>query len=61
MSRFFRISSRTDMHMDLFRLKDKEGDTAWDLLSPNDTKIKSLIRKAEAEAAVSLDDVASGA
>lgn len=49
------------MHMDLFRLKDKEGDTAWDLLSPNDTKIKSLIRKAEAEAAVSLDDVASGA
>lgn len=42
------------------RIKDKAGDTVWDLLSVNDTKIKALIRKAEAEAAVSMDDVASG-
>jgi hypothetical protein len=43
------------------RIKDKNGDTALDTLSENDTEIRALIRKAQAQASVSQDDVASGA
>ncbi|KAJ7894547.1 ankyrin repeat-containing domain protein [Mycena leptocephala] len=41
------------------RIKDKNGDTALDTLSENDTEIRALIRKAQAQASVSQDDVAS--
>lgn len=41
-------------------IKDKNGDVALDLVPKDDTKLRALIRKAQAEASVSLDDVASG-
>ncbi|KAJ7650012.1 ankyrin repeat-containing domain protein [Roridomyces roridus] len=43
------------------RIKDKNGETVLDLLSNNeaDTEIRALIRKSQAQASVSLDDVAS--
>ncbi|KAJ7650009.1 hypothetical protein FB45DRAFT_732444, partial [Roridomyces roridus] len=42
------------------RIKDKNGETVLDLLSSNeaDTEIRVLIRKSQAQASVSLDDVA---
>jgi ankyrin repeat protein len=40
-------------------IKDKNGDTVLDLLRANDTEIRALIRKAQADAAVSRDDIAS--
>lgn len=43
------------------RIKDKEGDTALDLVPASDTKILALIRKSRAQASFSADDVASGA
>lgn len=42
------------------RIKDKNGDTALDLIPEGDTKIEALFRKARVEASVSKDDVASG-
>ncbi|KAJ7146426.1 ankyrin repeat-containing domain protein [Mycena epipterygia] len=41
------------------RIKDKNGETVSDLLSEDDTDIRALIRKAQAQASVSHDDVAS--
>ncbi|KDQ62971.1 hypothetical protein JAAARDRAFT_28959 [Jaapia argillacea MUCL 33604] len=41
------------------KIKDKNGDTALDLLRPGDEKIRAMIRKAQAEASVSWADVAS--
>lgn len=38
-------------------IKDKNGDTALDLVHSSDDEIKRLIRKSRAEAALSLDDV----
>ncbi|THH13493.1 hypothetical protein EW146_g6722 [Bondarzewia mesenterica] len=40
-------------------IKDKNGDTPLDLLSSDDKEVRALIRKAQAQASVSLDDVAS--
>ncbi|CAK5275681.1 unnamed protein product [Mycena citricolor] len=40
------------------RIKDKNGDTASDLVPDDDTEVQTLIRKARAQASVSLDDVA---
>lgn len=42
------------------RIKDKNGDTALDLVHSSDDEIKRLIRKSRAEAALSLDDVTNG-
>ncbi|KAJ6541653.1 ankyrin repeat-containing domain protein [Mycena capillaripes] len=41
------------------RIKDKNGDTALDNIPGDDTEIRALIRKAQAQASVSQDDVAS--
>ncbi|KAJ7726364.1 ankyrin repeat-containing domain protein [Mycena metata] len=41
------------------RIKDKNGETALDLLSNADTEIRALIRKSQAQASVTQDDVAS--
>ncbi|KAJ7511793.1 ankyrin repeat-containing domain protein [Mycena galericulata] len=43
------------------RIKDKNGDTVLDLLSADDAdvEIRTLIRKSQAQASVSQDDVAS--
>jgi len=40
-------------------IKNKFGDTVTDLLNPEDTDIRQLIRRAQAEATISKDDVAS--
>ncbi|EPQ60072.1 ankyrin [Gloeophyllum trabeum ATCC 11539] len=40
-------------------IKDKNGDTAADLLKPEDTEIRALFRKAQAQKSVSRDDIAS--
>lgn len=42
------------------RIKDKEGDTALDLVPTSDAKIQALIGKSRAQASFSADDVASG-
>ncbi|CCM01449.1 uncharacterized protein FIBRA_03501 [Fibroporia radiculosa] len=39
-------------------IKNKHGQTALSLLGPNDTEIRTLMRKAQAEANVSRDDIA---
>ena len=43
-----------------YSIKDKNGDTPFDL-AEDDKVIAALIRKARAQASVSMDDVASGA
>ncbi|KAH9897668.1 ankyrin [Cubamyces lactineus] len=40
------------------RIKDKNGETALDLVPPEDTEIRALLRKAQAQASISHDDVA---
>ena len=40
------------------RIKDKEGDTALDLLQPGDDELRRLIRKSQAENSVSKGDIA---
>ena len=42
-------------------MKDKNGETPYDLVNPADTAVMKLMRKARAQASVSRDDVASGA
>ncbi len=44
-----------------FRIKDKNGETVFDLVSPEDTEIRTLLRKSQAQASISKDDVADGA
>ncbi|KAI0789561.1 ankyrin repeat-containing domain protein [Abortiporus biennis] len=39
-------------------IKDKFGDTPLDLISKDDTEIRALIRRAQAEATISRDDIA---
>ncbi|KAJ3508272.1 hypothetical protein NLJ89_g5849 [Agrocybe chaxingu] len=39
-------------------IKDKNGETALDLLSLDDTKTRDLIRKSQAQASISRDDIA---
>ncbi|KDR85846.1 hypothetical protein GALMADRAFT_218917 [Galerina marginata CBS 339.88] len=41
-------------------IKDKNGETVLDLLPEDDTKLRALVRKHQAQASVSRDDVASG-
>ncbi|TFY65699.1 hypothetical protein EVG20_g5385 [Dentipellis fragilis] len=41
------------------RIKDKNGDTVLDLLTADDEDIKTLIRKSQAQSAVSMDDIVS--
>ncbi|KAJ7053878.1 ankyrin repeat-containing domain protein [Mycena amicta] len=52
------VSSLLDAGADT-RIKDKNGDTVVDLVPADDLDIHALIRKARAQAAVSLEDVAS--
>ncbi|KAI9066481.1 ankyrin [Trametes sanguinea] len=40
------------------KIKDKNGETAIDLIPPEDTEIRALLRKAQAQASISHDDVA---
>ncbi|KAF8971792.1 hypothetical protein BDZ97DRAFT_1785164 [Flammula alnicola] len=40
-------------------IKDKNGETAIDLIPLDDTKLRALIRKHQAQASVSRDDIAS--
>jgi hypothetical protein len=42
------------------RIKDKNGDTIVDLLRPNDTELRTLIRKAQAQASISHADIVNG-
>jgi hypothetical protein len=42
-------------------IKDKEGDTALDLVQKDDKEILTLIKRALLEASMSPDDVANGA
>ena len=43
-----------------YSIKDKNGDTPFDL-AEDDKVVTAMIRKARAQASVSMDDVASGA
>ncbi|OSD00880.1 ankyrin [Trametes coccinea BRFM310] len=40
------------------KIKDKNGETAIDLIPPEDTEIRALLRKSQAQASISRDDVA---
>ncbi|KAF9812515.1 hypothetical protein IEO21_06154 [Rhodonia placenta] len=40
-------------------IKDKHGETAFNLLRPDDIEIRALMRKAQAQTAISHDDIAS--
>ena len=42
------------------RIKDKHGETAFDLLRDDDTEIRQLMRKARAQNSVSRADIANG-
>jgi hypothetical protein len=42
------------------RIQDSHGETPFDLVSPGDTTTIRLFRKAQVEASVSNNDVASG-
>jgi uncharacterized protein len=42
------------------RLKDKNGNTASDLVPPDDPELSALFRRAKATASVSQNDFASG-
>ena len=44
----------------IHRIKDKNGETVFDLVSPEDTEIRALLRKTQAQASISHDDVANG-
>ncbi|KAI0368940.1 ankyrin [Pilatotrama ljubarskyi] len=41
------------------RIKDKNGETPVDLVPPEDTEIRALLRKTQAQASISRDDVAN--
>ena len=45
---------------DTLRIKDKNGETPLDLVSPDDTKVRSLLRKSQAQASIAQSDVANG-
>ncbi|KAG7451897.1 ankyrin [Guyanagaster necrorhizus] len=40
-------------------IRDKFGETALDLVSTKDTEVRALFRKAQAQASISQDDIAS--
>ncbi len=42
------------------RIKDKNGETPLDLVPPEDTKLRSLFRKSQAQASIAQSDVANG-
>ena len=42
-------------------MKDKNGETPFDLVAPSDTEVLKLMRKARAQASMAREDVASGA
>lgn len=41
-------------------MKDKNGNTILDIVPTDDVEIRGLIRKAQAQASVSRDDIADG-
>ncbi|KAI0066521.1 ankyrin [Artomyces pyxidatus] len=56
--RKFVVESLLDAGADT-RIKDKEGDTPLDYVPADDTEIRALIRKAQAQSSVSQADIAS--
>lgn len=56
----FHCTSVLVSEITLCRIKDKDGDTALDLVPESDTHIISLMRKARAQASFSADDIADG-
>lgn len=44
----------------IYRVKDKNGTTALDLLRPDDEDIRALVRKANAHSTLSSADIADG-
>ncbi|RPD64662.1 ankyrin [Lentinus tigrinus ALCF2SS1-7] len=40
-------------------IKDKNGETPLDLVSPDDVKVRALLRKAQAQASIAQSDVAN--
>ncbi|KAI0714756.1 ankyrin [Earliella scabrosa] len=42
-----------------YKIKDKNGETPLDLVSDKDTEIRALMRKSQAQASISHDDVAN--
>lgn len=45
----------------VYRIKDKHGETAFDLLRDDDKEIRQLMRKARAQNSISHADIANGA
>jgi uncharacterized protein len=43
-----------------FRIRDKNGDTAIDLIPKTDAKLAALVRKSQAHASISNGDIANG-
>lgn len=43
-----------------FRIKDQNGETAIEIMPHGDEKLRSLVRKSQAQASVSNGDIASG-
>lgn len=44
----------------LLSMKDKNGNTILDIVPTDDMEIRSLIRKSQAQASISRDDIADG-
>lgn len=44
----------------MVRIKNKYGDTAVNTIGDSDPTLRNLIRRAEAQASVSKDDIANG-
>ncbi|KAI0937476.1 hypothetical protein AcV5_005378 [Taiwanofungus camphoratus] len=51
------VESLLDAGADM-TIKDRHGQTAFDLLPPDDVETRALMRKAQAEASISHDDIA---
>jgi len=56
-TRLYIINSLLEAGADM-TIKDKNGDTFLDLIPPGDTDLRELIRKSQAEASVSRNDIA---
>lgn len=56
-AREYVVQALLDAGADL-TIRDKNGDTALDLVRPDDTNVVGLIRKAQAEASIDKDDIA---
>ena len=57
---FPRHFPRHRLFIGAYRIKDKHGETAFDLLRDDDTEIRQLMRKARAQNSISHADIANG-